>query len=290
MSTAVESIHSSHGFRAIASLQQAACDQQGRGVWRLSHLLDIHQSGGLVLGAPCSGAPQQDGALQGALVDLIAEVDGYPARRTVVWVVGAQTRNRGIGTALRLHERKLLQREGVDLVYWDVDPLSSVELHLALNKLGGIATTYTHQAREDHNTPPTAEIPTDRLRIEWWLESPRVVRRIDHGQAPPHQSIGLHEMVVLTKTTMLASGARGLLACEPENTSEHQLVEIPKDLSALRSRDPAAAIQWRAQTQAVLEQRFHLGYQGVGLIHEAGRSFIVFTRGTRRTTLGVAKD
>jgi hypothetical protein len=37
-----------------------------------------------------------------------------------------------------------------------------------------------------------------------------------------------------------------------------------------------------------MEQLFGLGYLGVGLIHEGGRSFLLFKKGTRRTELGAA--
>ncbi|MBE0634537.1 hypothetical protein IH601_00865 [Candidatus Bipolaricaulota bacterium] len=287
MSIAVETLHSVQQLRGVVALQQQSNHEHPSEVWRLSHLLDIHQSGGLILGTPCSSMNQQ---LQGTLVDLVAEVDGYPARRTVVWAVDLAGRNRGIGSMLRMYERIHLQREGVDLVYWDIDPLSSVDLHLALNKLGGIATAYSCEAPDELDSSLAMSIPADRFRIEWWIDSPRVIDRIDHGHAPPHQSIGLHEMVVLTKTATLSSGVRGLLACTPGDSSEYLLIEVPEDLDVLRSRDAAAAIQWREKTRAVLAQRFQLGYQGVGLIHEAGRSFILFKKGTRRTALGAARD
>ena len=289
MTIAVEPIHSIEDLRSAVKLQQTLLGERAHAIWRLSHLHHIQQSGGLVLGARETSPPISN-AFHGILIDLIAEVDGYPARRTVAWGVDPKLRNRGIGVRLREIERRALQKEGVDLVYWDIDPLSSVDLHIALNKLGGIVTACSRNApRGLHDALPPG-LPTDRVRVEWWIDSPRVIGRMEHGLAPPHQQIGLHKMVVLTKTTTLSTGVRGLIECEQHATADHVLAEIPENLADLQARDHEAAIQWRLRNRGVIEQLFQLGYQGVGLIHEGGRSFFLLKKGTRKSELSAAGE
>lgn len=287
MTIAVRQLHAIEDLRAAVALQQAVLGERSPSIWRLPHLLHIQQSGGFLLGAR-ETTPTASDVLHGILIDLIAEVDGYPARRTVVWGVDQQLRTRGIGLRLREIERRSLQELGVDLVYWDVDPLSSVELHIALNKLGGIVTACSSNGLGSSNDTGIRGLATDRVRVEWWIDSPRVTGRMEQGLPLPHQQIGLHEMAVLTKTTLLPTGVRGLIDCEPRATTGHVLAEIPENLADLQERDHEAAIQWRLRVRELIERLFRLDYLGIGLIHEGGRSFLLFKKGTRKTELRAA--
>ncbi|MCK5584621.1 hypothetical protein KAJ02_00950 [Candidatus Bipolaricaulota bacterium] len=287
MTIAVKQLQSLEDLRKAVTLQQTVLGEQSHLTWWLPHLLHIQQSGGLLLGAR-ETAPKVSDMFHGILIDLIAEVDGYPARRTVAWGVDPQLRNCGIGMRLRESERRSLQKLGVDLVYWDVDALSSVKLHVALNKLGGIVTACSSNGLGSSNDANTPGLVTDCVRVEWWIDSPRVTGRMEHGLPLVHQQIRLHEMDVLTKTTLLPTGVRGLIDCEQRATADHVLAEIPENLADLQERDYEAAIQWRSRSRNLIEQLFQLGYLGIGLIHEGGRSFLLFKKGTRRTELRAA--
>ena len=289
MSIAVRQLHTREDLRAAVTLQQALLGERSHSIWRLPHLLHIQQSGGLLLGA-CETTPTVSDMLRGILIDLIAEVDSYPARRTVAWGVDPQLRNGGIGLGLREIERRSLQELSVDLAYWDVDPLSSVDLHIALNRLGGIVTAYGSNSLGSSNDALIPGLATDRVRVEWWIDSPRVTNVMEGGLPLPHQQIGLHEMAVLTKTSLLPTGVRGLIDCEQCATGNHVLAEIPENLSDLRQRDHEAAIQWRLRSRDLIEELFQLGYLGIGLIHEGGRSFFLFKKGTRKTELRAANE
>jgi predicted GNAT superfamily acetyltransferase len=245
------------------------------------------QSGGLVLGAYADvGTPAE--ACRGVLVDLVSDVDGYPARRTTSWSVTDGERGRRYGTLLREAERRIHQKAGVDLVYWDIDSLNSTGLHISLNKLGGIATRFTPDVLGGTRDALAPGLATDRLRIEWWIDAPRVIRTLDDNRPLPHQEVGLHEMTVLTTTTLRSSGFRGLTDDARKPEGEHVLLEIPESLVQMEARDHVAAIQWRLRSRDALVQLFSDGYLGVGLIHGGGRSFLIFKRGTRRSELGAA--
>mgnify|MGYP005838500157 CR=1 FL=1 len=271
-------------LRAAVNLQQHILGEHASGVWRLPQLVDIQHSSGLLLGAQVA-APQSHDSLDAILIDLLSTVEGYAARRTIAWAVCPQRRSQGIGTKLRIIERAALQRDAVDLVYWDVDPLNSIEIYIALNKLGGILVGYHCNMLGSSRDGRAPGLATDRVRCEWWIDSPRVVGILDHGKKLPHHTIGLNEMTVLTKTTVLQTGLRGVVESESPISGNHVLVEIPERLDELQVRDYAAAIQWRLQSRRLMEQLFGVGYMGVGLIHEGGRSFLLFTKGTRRTEL-----
>jgi len=287
MTIAARNLHSIEDLRSAVTLQQTILEDRALAVWQLPQLIHVQQSGGLLLGAG-EADPQPTGSLDGILIDLRSEVDGYSARHTVAWGVSPPLRNRGIGTNLRTIERRTLQRSNVDLVHWDTDPLRSIELHIALNKLGGILTGYERDMLGSTRDARAPGLATDRVRCEWWIDAPRVISVLDQGYVLPHHNISLHEMEILTKTTILPSSMRGIIECAQQPTANYVLVEIPEDLDDLQARDHDAAIQWRLRSRDPVEQLFQLGYLGVGLIHEGGRSFLLFKKGTRRTELGAA--
>ncbi len=288
MTIAARPLKTTDQLRAAVSVQTDVLGSRTGSIWQLTHLVDVMQTGGLVLGAYVdAGTPSE--TCQGILVDLVANVDSYPARRTVSWSVPPSRGNRGLGTLLREAERRLHQKTGVDLVYWDIDPLHSLGLHVSLNKLGGIATGFTQEATGGAHDALAPGLGTDRLRLEWWIDSPRVIQRMDDRRSLPHEAVGLHEMTVLTTTTLRPSGVRGLTDAARPPESEYALIEIPEVLSEVEAQDRDAAIQWRLRSRGVLAQLFTVGFLGVGLIHEGGRTFLVFKRGTRRTELSAAE-
>jgi len=288
MTIATRRLISIEDLRAAVALQQNTQQHHPVAIWHVPHLRHVHNSGGLLLGV--SSANASEVSLDGLLIDLVSKPDEYPAHQTVAWCVSTARQDRGIGTQLRLAERRILREKRVDVVRSELDPLDSKGLHLALNKLGGILTGYTPDCLGSHRDPPTPGLATDCVHWEWWLDAPRVIGILDRGDRHPSHSIGLHEMAVATATTTRPSGVRGIVNWNPNPSASHVLVEIPTDISSMQVRDCEAAIQWRLQSRDAMLWLFSQGYLGVGLIHEGGRSFLLFKIGTRRTELSdVAK-
>ena len=277
------------GFNDVVALQRTVLGRRAT-IWSPSALSAVHRSGGLVLGARAVDLPGRP--LHGALIDLHGEVDGYRARHTVFRGVHPEVRGRGIATFLRRSERAAHLRDNVALVTWEIDPLRSVDAHLALNKLGAMATGYRRNLYGDVHDAPNVGLATDRVTVEWWLEAPRVQAIVDRAATPPHRRLGLHEMSVLTETRVLPSGLRGLTRQTVEYASRPSqrfiLVEIPHDLDRIRNEDVGLAKRWRLDSRATFELLFENGYVVVGLIHEGGRSFHLFERATRGDVLGRA--
>ena len=60
------------------------------------------------------------------------------------------------------------------------------------------------------------------------------------------------------------------------------LLEIPADYSAVKSRDPALALEWRLFTRSLFIEKFTIGYLIIDFIYLAGRqprSFYVLSHG-----------
>ena len=133
---------------------------------------------------------------------------------------------------------------------------------------------------------PATGTGTDQLRMEWWLDAPRVCARMDQGQRHEPPAVALHEMEVLTNTTLLPSGVRGLSSVTNARSKAHGLVEIPTSFSDVMERDREAALYWRLRSREVLASVFAEGYVAVGMIRQANRSFLHVKKGTRASELG----
>ncbi len=283
MPAKTERLRGPAALKTCVDLQQRILGDRARTVWDVAALTAVCQSGGLVLGVqhPEGSGPR----LRGAIVDLVASIDRYPARHTVFRAVLPSERNHGIGYGLRVSERRICQQDDVDLVFWSLDPLRSDEAYLAFGKLGAVATGYRQELYGEIHDSRNLGLPTDRLHVEWWIDSPRVSSILDRGNPPPYFKLGVHEMNVLTKTRLASSGIRRLVGYDDAPRAEHVLVEIPVDLDKVRDTDLAIAREWRSTGRQVFELLFERGYVGVGFVHEGGRSFHLFHKTDRRAAL-----
>jgi len=269
---------------ACERLQQAILGDRARLLLHVSTLAIIDRAGGLLLGAWEESGGRRE--LVGALVDLVAEADGFPSRFTAFLGTHPHAANRGVAQLLRASERDTCLAAGVGLVFWWADPLRSNEAHIAFNRLGAISNSYRRDALGVLADPRNAGLSTDRLRVEWWLEAPRVESITIEGREPPHFELGLDRMHVLTQTSRAPSGERRILDLDALPDKPFILVEIPADLDRVRATDIAEARRWRLVTREAFEILFANGYVLVGFVHEGGRSFHLLERAERGDVLG----
>ena len=84
--------------------------------------------------------------------------------------------NFGVGRRLKLAQRSDALERGVDQIQWTFDPLQQRNAWFNLVRLGGIARTYVPNLYGITSSPLHGGLPTDRLLIEWNLNSDRVQR------------------------------------------------------------------------------------------------------------------
>ena len=92
--------------------------------------------------------------------------------------------NHGVGRALKLAQREHAMRLGLGVIQWSFDPLQSRNAYFNLRKLGGVAKRYITNLYGITSSPLHGGLPTDRLLIEWDLDSQRVRQAIE-GTTPP---------------------------------------------------------------------------------------------------------
>ena len=283
MNLVVDRLISPEAFSTCERLQQEIGESDERQILPVHLLVALQRNGGFVLGA--YDAEVEPPRFCGCLIDLAGRYDANPSCFTLFHGVQREVRNRGIGFKLRVKEREECRKDGVGLIIWTLDPLRSLEAHFALNKLGAVAVSYERHLYGELSDLANRGLATDRLTIEWWIDSPRVSAVIDHGELPPHFHLGLNHMEVVTKTGLAGSGMRRLVSFEDEPGNAVILVEIPVDLDRLRALDPALARDWRIKMRDVFEVLLPRGYIVSGFVHEAGRSFHLLERSVKEVVL-----
>ena len=186
-------------------------------------------------------------------------------------------RNLGIGAYLKRAQWQIVRHQGIDRITWTFDPLLSRNAHLNITKLGGVSNVYLQDFYGDMRDEMNQGIPSDRLEIDWWVNSRRVEHRL--GKHPRRQ---LH-LADFQGANATIVPARSALQDVSQNSSPFILIEIPADFLSLKSQNPAEALDWRLHTRSVFEELFSLGYLITDFIYESKvpspRSFYVFCYG-----------
>jgi len=82
-------------------------------------------------------------------------------------------------------------RRDIRRIEWTFDPLETKNAHFNINRLGAISRAYIPNFYGITTSPLHRGLPTDRLLVEWHLDSPRVIAAIqdltpDPKMCPAH--------------------------------------------------------------------------------------------------------
>ena len=225
--------------------------------------------GGMLIAADVDGEPQ------GFAFSMASIVDRKPAQWSHMMGVMAGARTRGLGRLLKLEQRRRAIANGLELIEWTFDPLQAVNAHLNFRKLGVISQTYAENIYGDSSSVLHRGTPTDRLIVEWWIQTPHVARRVEAGdliardqsvtEAPVLNELsGRDPWDLPAETTMPAEG-------------ERVLIRVPARFSDMLQQDPALAQAWRMQTRALFTSCFAQGYRAVDFIRDerAGGAYLL---------------
>lgn len=200
-------------------------------------MMVIQAEGGL-----CAGA-FRDGVLLGY-------VFGFPTREGGVQhshrlAVLPQARGLHLGTRLKWYQRSWCLARGITHVRWTFDPLRRINASLNVAALGAVSNTY-HADYYGDMQGINAGLPSDRLLVDWYLDSPRVVAA--------------------------AEGRSMSLAAEVER------VGIPADFDALIQSDPSRALAERLRLRTALTRAFARGEAISGFDRVKGEYLLIADR------------
>ena len=205
------------------------------------------------LGGIADGAFDADGNLLGFVFGITGVIDGRLVHWSDMLGVDPAARDRGIGLALKWHQRDAMLARGITEIRWTFDPLQAKNAWLNLTRLGAVAHTYARDYYAPTGSPLHPD-GTDRLIVTWDIASERVARRAA-GELPSD----VPDVLPLNRVYMTKHGP----ACEapPAPSGSRISIAIPSRIDEIRRSNPALARDWRAKTRCALEACFAAAYE-----------------------------
>ncbi|MEV7552089.1 GNAT family N-acetyltransferase [Amycolatopsis sp. NPDC089917] len=151
---------------------------------------------------------------------------------------------RGIGHALKLHQRGWALLQDVSVITWTFDPLVRRNAYFNLGKLGARPIGYLPDFYGPMEDAINGTGDTDRLMVGWDLASPDV------------RSAAFGEPVLIDAETLDAAKALSVDSdggpCIGSTDAPTVLVAVPSDIERLRRTDPGRGNAWRVALREVL--------------------------------------
>jgi predicted GNAT superfamily acetyltransferase len=173
----IRTLHALEDFhRCVEIARQVWADTELDTEPHVSYIIADH-TGGQVLGA------FEGQTMIGFTKAYVGLREGTPYLHSHMTAVEPSHRDRGIGRRLKLFQREEALRRGIRLIEWTFDPLETKNAHFNLNRLGGISRRYIPNFYGITTSPLHRGMPTDRLLVEWHLDSPRVLAAVHELRA-----------------------------------------------------------------------------------------------------------
>ncbi len=219
-------------FEACVALQREVWGEEDLEIEPVTGFLVASETGGQVLGA-------YDGA---RLVGYTLGLVGY--RDNVIFIHSHHTgvhrdyRDRGVGRKLKLFQREEALSRDIRFVQWTFDPLELRNAHFNLNRLGAISRVYKPNMYGITSSPLHRGLATDRLLVEWHLDSKRAIAAISN---------------LVTQPSAVESGY-----------SQGSQIELPAELELWTQIDLPAVKKIQDRIRSEFMNCFNRGYAAVG--------------------------
>lgn len=246
-------------------------------------LITVVHNGGLVLGA---FAEEQLVGFVFGFPGLESTPDGpRPKHCSHMAGVHPEYRNRGLGFALKRAQWQMVRHQGLDHITWTYDLLLSRNANLNIARLGAVCSTYRRSEYGEMRDGLNAGLPSDRFQVDWWLNTPRVERRLSKRPRPAVKLSHLLRVGVrpLYKPQVGSDGWPRPPEQVPAFEAQLLAADIPADFMALKMADLALARDWRFFAREFFETAFARGYIVTDFVYEGGedppRSLYILTDG-----------
>lgn len=195
-------------------------------------MVALSHSGNYVAGA------FQGEELVGASVGFLAAPPGTALHSHVTGTVVG----RGIGFALKLHQRAWALSRGLTRITWSYDPLVRRNAYFNIAKLGARPERYLPSFYGQMADAINAGDESDRLLAVWRLADPHAVAACSGKVKPPPVPVD----------AVVALSAEANLPAVGRTDGRVLLVQTPSDIETLRRTDPGSALAWRRAVREVL--------------------------------------
>lgn len=194
----------------------------------------------------------RDGAPVGAAVGFCGP-PGTPFHSHIVGLLPEST-GRGLGRAIKLHQRAWCLERGIAEMTWTFDPLVGRNAYFNIQRLGARPVEYLPEFYGAMNDSINSGQLSDRMLMRWDLTTePPAPGEAQSALGP----VGAHDAVA--DIDGRPSGYRA-----PPDTRATVTLAVPRDVEGLRRKDAALAHEWRLQTRAAFAQLFAQGWAVTG--------------------------
>ncbi|GAA5166106.1 GNAT family N-acetyltransferase [Ornithinimicrobium tianjinense] len=196
------------------------------------------------------------GELVGAAVlgrDVPGAVYGYLA------AVAPGVADRGIGRALKQHQRLWALEHDVAVMRWTFDPLVGRNARFNISRLGATVADYLPAFYGTMSDALNGTDRGDRLVAEWELRSPRALAAAE-GTLPEPAADPVGDAPAGADVRTGPDGIPALVT-----TPGQRWLRVPEDIVALRRTDPAQARAWRSTTADWFQDAFAAGLVARGV-------------------------
>ena len=211
-----------------------------------SMLRTLAHSGNYVVGA------YRGDELIGCTVGMFGSASGRPdhLHSYIAGVPQAQS-NRGVGYAMKRHQRQWALERGIGTIKWTFDPMVAGNAYFNLCKLGVTVMSFEPDFYGRLDDGYNTDQSTDRLLVEWNLRAEWVEQAMtgDRGGFRRHISV----------------------------VPEAELIPVPEDIGKLLERDPQLAQQERLVVRQRFQSLITQGYQVVGM--SKAREYVLLAGG-----------
>jgi predicted GNAT superfamily acetyltransferase len=251
--------------RAETVADYRACQIAQRQAWGITEdgyvipvatMVGANLHGGLVLGAflPTGEAVAMSFAFLG-------RIDGRLCHYSQLTGVVAGYQSRGLGYRIKTMQRDVARREGIPRIAWAFDPLQAGNAHFNLNRLGACAIRYMPNMYGERSDALNADVPTDRVIVEWDTEIERTATFAPDAVASLPHLIQTDEQVVGLVSPFEVDFAA-------VDHSPRLLLEIPTEIATLRRHAPQLAEEWRLAVGKAFQNAFEAGYRAVHCVRD----------------------
>jgi predicted GNAT superfamily acetyltransferase len=258
-------------YRCVAIAREVWADAELDTEPHVTYVIAVH-TGGQVLGAFDADT------MVGFTKAFVGVHDHTPYLHSHMAAVLPSHRNRRIGRLLKLFQREDALRRGIRLIEWTFDPLETKNAHFNLNRLGAFSRRYIPNFYGVTTSPLHRGMPTDRLLVEWYLDSPRVIAAINNLTPEPKDAPALIHLPNSTSPDPSTPFSGGSLArpdagrdpsgrstqrestattpFSPSSPLPHSLPVSPSSLLDLQSRLRSEFTHWFSKGYAATSIRF----------------------------------
>jgi chorismate synthase len=242
-------------FRAAEEVQRAAWGFSTDGPVPAAIQRAIADNGGLLLGA--FDGPNLVGLSLGFLGREGEKLYHY----SQLTAVRPEVQHRHVGLALKAFQRQEVLRQELSEIRWTFDPLQTRNARFNVRRLGGLPDRYLPRYYGVLGDAINEGLETDRLRLIWTLNDPRVVERLGgHLPTPDEDEHRYRSSSALVETVVGPNELRRPVGVHPPSGLSLHL-EIPFDLGSVRTRDPGGVRRWREVTRAAFLAAMEAGYR-----------------------------